>query len=76
VNWEREDAQEKAQTARLCRGAMTMLRNEMKMPDDPDLKEAYMSVEPDKETVFSSRSEFIQYHHNPRLASVFRDMLR
>jgi hypothetical protein len=72
VNWDRADAQDQAACAKVCRGSLVMLKNECKLPRDPELVALMRSIEPDRETVFAHRNEFMLHHNNPDLAASFR----
>jgi hypothetical protein len=73
INWSRPDAQRQASTAALCRGALTMLRNECYLPRDAALAEVARAVETDRITVFANRNEFMQHHFNEHLIAAMRE---
>ncbi|KZY05242.1 hypothetical protein A3728_18445 [Sulfitobacter sp. HI0040] len=73
VNWSSARAQEQAQTAHVCRGYLTMLRNECKRPRNPELAVLVEQVVPDRDAVFANRNEFMLHHNDPELATSFRN---
>lgn len=62
VNYERADWREQAETAPFCAGALIFLRNTCKLPNDPTLRSARGSVQPDHKTVFSHGQQFLDHH--------------
>jgi len=57
-----------AETPR-CRGALTMMRNECKLPHGPVMAALARSIPADRETVFSHRLEFIKHHNGATVKS-------
>lgn len=77
VDYEREDWKEQSAAAPLCTGSLVYLRNTCKLPyvpppevpcppflrdDIPQVVEALDRVEADRDTVFSSRAEWLEHH--------------
>ena len=68
-------AWEKAEmNAPRCRGALTMMRNQCKIPRDLKMAELVRTVEADRDAVFSHSIEFIAHHEAAKVKSwEFRD---
>ncbi len=57
-DWEEEQLPDAA----LCAGALIFMRNQCKLPRDPELAAACKSVAADREAVFLNRAEFLSHH--------------
>lgn len=65
VDWEgrkKNSAAAKPETAPLCRGFVTFMKNNVKYAENEEVREAMKEVEVDRETLFGWQHEFIEHH--------------
>ena len=52
-----------------CRGALTLMRNVAKLPRNAKMMALVKTVPADRERVFSSSKEFVEFHNNAKVKS-------
>lgn len=62
VNWESTSSQERAATAPLCFGLLTMMKNSCKSPRNPELANTVRGMERNTDEFFGFIQEFIAHH--------------
>ena len=62
VDWDAADAEEKADQAGPCVGALIFLANQCKLPRDQEIAARVRAVDPDPDEVFSTAEQFCQHH--------------
>lgn len=62
VDYEDEDWADNLEDVPRCAGSLVFFRNNCKLPKVPELCDAVLGVNTDRETVFSFRHEFLEHH--------------
>jgi hypothetical protein len=64
-----EEQQEQEEKTKRCRGAAIMMRNQCKLPRDPQAAAVVLKVDSDNETIFSNFLQFIDHHESADVKS-------
>lgn len=64
IDWDSENSAETLREAHLCKGYLTMLANQHKLPRDTEQAELVNITMPDRDNVFAHQLEFVK-HHTP-----------
>ena len=63
IDYEKEDwISEQYPQSSFCAGSLIFLRNTCKLPMDPILREARVTVEQDSKNVFGHKGQFLEHH--------------